>query len=310
MPLSPLPEPKSFFARVWGFGKGFLAMSVLISVLVFINLLQTLSVILVPISRTAVRSINRALARFWWGWVVVWSGWWGTEVEYHGDELPERENALLVCNHQEMADIIALFFLARSKRSLGDLKFYVKDMIKYVPGVGWGMLFLDCIFLKRNWTADRNKIDRTFSKINKFKIPLWLVSFVEGTRVSARKLKASQEFAKKKGLEPNEHLLIPRTKGFVATVQGLRGHVDAVYDVTVAYVGGVPTLWQWTKGYVDLCHVHVRRFPMEELPQEEQEISDWLIHRFSEKDKLLDHYYKEGTLPNSVPVSKEDEEHG
>ncbi len=297
MPLSSLPEPKNFFSRLWGLGKGLFSASTLLSSLVFINVLQMLSILFVPVSRTAVRHFNRALADFWWGWCVVWSQKWGTNVHFHGDELPMKESVLVVCNHQEMSDIIALFFLAKAKGRLGDLKFYVKDIIKYFPGVGWGMLFLDCIFLKRNWTADRDKIDRTFSKINKYKIPLWLVSFVEGTRVTLPKLKRSQEFAEKQGIQPNKHVLIPRTKGFVATVKGLRGHVDAVYDVTIAYVDGVPSLWQWSKGYVTDVHIHVRRFPIDEIPEADDDVSDWLIERFAVKDKLLDDYYKKGTMP-------------
>lgn len=300
MPLAPLAEPKSLWTRSLGFVKGFVSTSILLSVLVFINLLQTLSALFVPFFRSGVRSFNRFCANFWWGWVVVWSKWWGTKVHFHGDDLPDRENVLVVCNHQEMTDILTLFFLARAKKSLGDLKFYAKNVIKYVPGVGWGMQFLDCIFLKRNWSSDHKHIEATFDKINRYKIPLWLVSYVEGTRVRPSKLEKSREFAEKAGLTPTEHVLIPRTKGFVATIQGLDSHLDAIYDLTIAYVDGVPSLWQWAKGYVDDVHIHVRRFSMDEVPQDPKELSDWLIERYVVKDKLLDAYYKDGTIRNDL----------
>ncbi|TNE45730.1 MAG: acyltransferase [Deltaproteobacteria bacterium] len=296
MPLAPLAEPKSFLTRAWGFAKGFVAISVLLPALVLINVMQTLSAVLVPISRPLVRQINRFFANFWWSWVVIWSKWYGVKVHFHGDDVPERENALVVCNHQEMSDILTLFFLARAKKSLGDLKFYAKNMIKYVPGIGWGMLFLDCIFLKRNWTSDHKHIEKTFDKINRYKIPLWLVSYVEGTRARPSKIKQSQEFAKKAGLVPSEHVLIPRTKGFVATMEGLRNHLDAVYDLTIAYEDGVPSLWQWAKGYVCDVHIHVRRFPTDNIPEDSEELSQWLIERYQVKDKLLDSYYKDGEI--------------
>lgn len=51
---------------------------------------------------------------------------------------------------------------AAAECELGDMKWMVKDIIKYVPGVGWGMLFLDCIFVKRDWTTDKESIRKTF----------------------------------------------------------------------------------------------------------------------------------------------------
>ena len=101
---------------------------------------------------------------------------------FSGDDLPQGENTLVVANHQSMADILVLMPLARRQARLGDMKWFAKDIIKYFPGVGWGMLFLDCLFLKRDWMADRSRIDQTFSKIRDHGVPFWVISFSEGTR--------------------------------------------------------------------------------------------------------------------------------
>ena len=185
-------------------------------------------------------------------------------------------------------------FLRRLRQRLGDLKWFVKHAIKYVPGIGWGMVFLDCLFVRRSWSDDRASIEATFSRIVDDKVAIWLVSFVEGTRLRSHKLAAAQQFALARDLPQPAHVLIPRTKGFAATVTGLRGHVDAIYDVTVGYVDGVPTLWQYTKGYVRVAHLHVRRFPMDEVPAQQQALSDWLVVRFREKDALLEDFYQQG----------------
>jgi len=195
-----------------------------------------------------------------------------------------------------------MFTFARSKKSLGDLKWFVKDVLKYVPGVGWGMLFLDCLFIKRDWTEDRGYIHKVFEKILKYRVPLWLMLFSEGTRIRPAKVVKSQQFASERGFQPLNHVLFPRTKGFVATVQTLRGHLDAVYDVTIGYVDGVPTLWQWIKGYVKKVNVHVRRFSIKELPEEGEALASWLIDLYREKDARLDAYYKEGTFPPIAPI--------
>jgi len=125
---------------------------------------------------------------------------------------------------------------------------------------------------------------------------MWAISFVEGTRQRPHKLRGSQAFAAERGLPRLEHLLMPRTKGFVATVQGLGDHLDAVYDVTIGYEDGFPSLWQWAKGYVHRVHLHVRRFPRSELPGSDEELADWLYARFQEKDLRLARYYETGEL--------------
>jgi 1-acyl-sn-glycerol-3-phosphate acyltransferase len=227
----------------------------------------------------------------------------GTEVIVSGEDLPTNENVLVVSNHQQMPDITTIMTLARSKGRLGDLKFFVKHALKWVPGVGWGMQFLNCPFLKRDWSADREKIDATFDTLVRERIPMWLVSFVEGTRATEAKIRASAEWAVERGLESTRHVLLPRTKGFVASVEGLGDHLNAVYDFTIGYVDGVPTLWQYITGRVKQIHVHIRRFPADELPKIEAELKQWLIDRFYEKDALLEHYYETGAFPaGPVPV--------
>jgi hypothetical protein len=129
-------------------------------------------------------------------------------------------------------------------------------------------------------------------------VPFWLISFCEGTRLTPARLEASREFARQRGLEPPSHCLVPRTKGFVASVEGLREVIDVVYDVTIGYVGGVPTLWQYLKGYVRVVHLHVRRFPADSLPTSAAELSSWLLDRFREKDRLLGHFYRHGSFPD------------
>lgn len=295
MPLGPLVDDAPWRSRI---GRLVRAVPVLIagfSSLLLFNAAQTASLLLVPFSRPAFRRFNRWCANVWWGWCVAAARRInGTRVMTTGDDLPMAENALIISNHQQMPDILALMTLARSKERLGDLKFFVKHALKWVPGLGWGMQFLGCPFLRRDWTTDRELINRTFSTIIEEGIPVWLVSFVEGTRSTPVKIRASATWAVEHGMVPLRHLLTPRTKGFVATVGALRSHLDAVYDVTIGYDRGVPTLWQLIVGCVERIHVHVRRFPVEALPSSDAELRSWLFERYRVKDELLEKFYTTG----------------
>lgn len=97
------------------------------------------------------------------------------------------------------------------------------------------------------------------------------------------------------------HLLYPRTKGFVTTVQCLRHtpHIKAVYDITIGYQRNgkffeAPTWWDSVSlaglsrkhGYK--FYAHVRRFPMEDLPANDVELAKWLEKVWIEKGEWLD----------------------
>lgn len=286
-----------FVAKLVGFFKALVIPTVLLSALVFINVLQTMSLLLRPLSDKAFRSFNRSLAGLWWGWCAMTAERInGIRFHFLGDPLPVSENAIVLVNHQEMTDILVMLSVAKAQRTLGDLKWFVKDELKYVPGIGWGMLFLDCLFVKRNWTEDRDMIQKTFERLLKHEIPVWLMIFPEGTRMTPSKLQSSKDFAARQGLQPLRHLLIPRSKGFVASAQSLRTHVAAVYDLTIGYVDGSPSLSQWISGQVRHVNVFARRFPMDTLPTDAEALSDWLMDRYRVKDDMIDAYLQTGTL--------------
>ena len=299
MPLPPLSDSAGTGTRI-----ARLAKAVPVTVLGFASLLvfnaaQTASLALLPFSRRSFRRFNRWCANTWWGACVVASQRLNrTRVIVTGADLPDGENALVLSNHQNMPDILALMTLARAKKRLGDLKFFVKHALKWVPGIGWGMQFISCPFVRRDWTTDRERIRHTFDTLVRERIPVWLVSFAEGTRSTPEKLLANAEWAVERGLEATQHVLIPRSKGFVATIHGLGDHLDAVYDVTIGYEVGVPTLWQYITGCVQRIHLHVRRIPIEALPRLEEELRGWLLACYRQKDALLEHYYARGAFPD------------
>lgn len=298
MPLSPLPPPPRGPLNLWRALRGGLFFTLLLALVLLCNLIQMLSVPLLLVSRRAVRAVNRLAGGTWWA-ACDWLSqhMLGIEVVMSGDDPPPRENVLVTANHQSMSDVPSLFRLARRKGRIGDLKWFVKDSLKYVPGLGWGMVLLDCVFLKRDWRRDEPRVRAQLTRFREERIPIWTLSFVEGTRVRPKKLAQAAEYAASRGLAPLQHLIFPRTKGFTLTIDALRGHFDAVYDATIGYEGGVPSIKQWCRGDVRRVCVHVRRFPISSLPEGEEALAEWLRERWYEKDALLDHFYREGHWP-------------
>ena len=261
--------------------------------LLLLNVLQLAGLVLLPFSLPAFRAYNRALAFGIWGWWAIgMDKLVGLQVRVTGDSLPERENAIVVANHQGMADILVLLCLAHDRKSVGNVKWLVKDIIKYVPGIGWGMLFVQCIFLKRNWADDKNTITETFRSITEEGTPIWLISFPEGTRFRPEKLTRSNNYARKIGVPETTHVLQPRTKGFCATVEGLGAHVDAIYSACIGYHGPVPGLWNLIRGDVPMVSIHVRRLPPESVGTTQKEREAWLHQNTYRHDEMLANFAK------------------
>jgi hypothetical protein len=69
---------------------------------------------------------------------------------------------------------------------------------------------------------------------------MWVFLFPEGTftdQTTIELVHSSQKFAAEKGWPVHQHVLVPRTKGFLLTVNGLRGHAEHVCDMTFVFKG-------------------------------------------------------------------------
>jgi 1-acyl-sn-glycerol-3-phosphate acyltransferase len=289
------------WSYIWGPTNIFLSFGPLL----LLNFCQILGLVLYPFSKSAYRTYQRAIA------FAIW-GWWGfavqricgLEIVVSGDVIAEKENAIVICNHQEMADIIVILCFAFNQGTVTRTTWMAKNVIRYVPGLGWGLAFLDTVFLKRNWSRDEAGIRATFSKIIENKIPIWMTSFPEGTRISPEKIAKSQEFARKRNQPILRHVLTPRSLGFTATVTGLSGHVTAVYSLTIGYKGEVPGLTKIIRGDIKRVWLDVRRIPITEVPSEKHAGAQWLQHEFQVKDELLDYFHKHGSFPADRDTSR------
>jgi len=52
------------------------------------------------------------------------------------------------------------------------------------------MYFMKMIFVKRDWTSDKKKIEETFSQIKNLTSNVWIISYLEGSRITPEKVKA------------------------------------------------------------------------------------------------------------------------
>ncbi|KAL0376131.1 UNVERIFIED_CONTAM: putative 1-acyl-sn-glycerol-3-phosphate acyltransferase 5 [Sesamum calycinum] len=102
------------------------------------------------------------------------------------------------------------------------------------------------------WILERRYLLSTFRDPRD---PLWLAVFPEGTDFTEQKCLRSQKYASENGLPHLKNVLLPKTKGFYACLEHLRGSLDAVYDITIGYQHRCPSFLDNAFG-VDPSEVH------------------------------------------------------
>ncbi|KAB2615426.1 hypothetical protein D8674_022014 [Pyrus ussuriensis x Pyrus communis] len=270
-----------------------------------INLIQAICFLTIrPLSKSAFRQINGAVASFLWLdliWLMEW--WGGLKVKLYTDletyRLMGKEHALLMPNHICDADILMGLLLANRSGCLRSALMVIKKSSKYLPIFGWTAWFLEFVFLDRSWEKDESNLKASLKRLRDFTMPFWLTIFAEGTRMSPDKLSAAREFAASRKLPIPRNVMIPRTKGFVTAVKNLRSFVPAIYDVTLAVPEGysTPSLYMLMERQHTVVKVHVKRYSMTELPESDEGIAQWCRDRFVAKVRMNFEHYSTNMIP-------------
>ncbi|KIW25805.1 uncharacterized protein PV07_08948 [Cladophialophora immunda] len=228
-------------------------------------------------------------------------------------DFPER--LVLIANHQIYTDWLYLWWIAYCNGMHGRLYIILKESLRKIPVIGWGMQLYQFIFLKRNWEQDKPNMASALQKLNKPTDPMWLLLFPEGTNLAPSTRKRSAEWAKKNNIPDTRHVLLPRSTGLQFCLEELKDTVDYLYDCTIVYEG-VPRgqyaqdIFTLKAGYLEgrppkSVSMHWRRFAVKEIPlHSDRAFELWLRARWREKDVMIEEYYQTGKLPADYGATK------
>lgn len=129
----------------------------------------------------------------------------------------------------------------------GHIFIILKESLKHIPVVGWGMTFYGFVFMSRKMSTDQARLAHRLKQLKTVHSgplsgtsgldPMWLLLFPEGTNLSANTREKSTAWAKKQGFKDFEQTLVPRSTGACFCLNELKGTVEFVYDCTLAYEG-------------------------------------------------------------------------
>lgn len=176
-------------------------------------------------------------------------------------------NSIMFANHQIYTDWAFLWWFAYTAKMAGFVYIVLKDSLKKIPILGYGMSNYRFIFLSRKWIKDKFTLSHRLAAIdanargrgdisgvspfveddghhtypdgvnNTSTWPYSMIIFPEGTNMSAVTRAKSEAFAAKSGKTPFRHVLLPRSTGLRFMLLKLQNTVNEIYDITLGYSG-------------------------------------------------------------------------
>jgi 1-acyl-sn-glycerol-3-phosphate acyltransferase len=214
------------------------------------------------------------------------------------DSLNQSEWYLTMANHQSWADIFVLQGI--TNRKIPMLKFFMKDVLIWIPVIGLAWWALDMPFLKR-YTQEQVKknpslrgkdvieMKKSFGRFARY--PVSIFSFAEGTRFTEAK-NASQN-------SPYKKLLRPKSGGIGLTLSTMP-YIKKVLDFTIKYDSNDRTFWDFLCGRMSKVKIQVKIIDVpESLVQKNyaedekfrEELKEWLYCIWEEKNRFLNNKF-------------------
>ena len=233
-----------------------------------------------------------------------------TRLRVHGGEgLRRGGHYLVLANHQSWVDIIMLQTVLNRRAPF--MRFFLKSQLIWVPLLGLAWWALDFPFMKRYTRRELARkpelagkdIESTRRACAKFEdLPVSIMNFVEGTRFTAEK-HARQA-------SPYRRLLKPKAGGVGFVLDAMGSGLHSVVDASIAYPGGVPTLFDLVAGKIPEVAIRLRERPIpdelrgadvENDPMARVRVQRWINSLWVEKDQDLDALMA-GALASTPPA--------
>ncbi|ESO88325.1 hypothetical protein LOTGIDRAFT_219426 [Lottia gigantea] len=240
----------------------------------------------------------------------------GIQIYLYGDVdkiLEKKEKVFYISNHQCTVDWVVSNMLAIRQGSLGHVRYILKDGLKYFPLYGFYFAQHGCVYVKRSGKFEESRTSKKLIQLAKDNVNTWMVVFPEGTRYNPElpdMISKSQNFAKEEGFEVLNNVLAPRHKAVYIGLSHLRESLDAVYDITIGYNHTMnkdgerlpaPSMPDFLSGQTSEIHIHIKRYDIEDVPEDINGLRLWLHQRFVEKEKLMTYFYKNKENPETFP---------
>jgi len=220
---------------------------------------------------------------------VVVDDWWlqsvlGLTWNQPCPHLDPRGRYIVLCNHRSWSDTFLVQSVITHTGPI--INFLIKRELIFIPIIGLILWAYEFPVLRRRSAPGSN--DQTRRERDRKALleacavvkdsPAALMIFAEGTRFSEAKRRRSGTSLRQ--------VLPPRSGGFTTTFGALKDDLTGVIDLTLVYREPV-TFWQFLTGGVGPMQIDATVYESNQLPDNEEQLTEWLLQRWQEKDQRL-----------------------
>ncbi|MGB1581806.1 MAG: acyltransferase [Nevskiales bacterium] len=228
--------------------------------------------------------------------VLIWDSCLRIEWDLRGiEDLDRNGQYMAISNHQNWNDILAQIKAFDGRAPF--FKFFMKQILIWVPVLGLAWWGLDFPFMKRhkpeqiakNPDLRRQDIETTRKACEKYRdMPVLVLNFLEGTRFTPEK-HARQD-------SPYKHLLRPKVGGLAFAINVMGEKVSTLLDITIVYPDGPCQFWDFISGKLKriVLEVREREIPREffdadyaEDAEHRARVKAWVEQIWREKDQRM-----------------------
>ncbi|VDM47392.1 unnamed protein product [Toxocara canis] len=204
-----------------------------------------------------------------------------TKINFYGDieaVSAKRESAIVLSNHQSNVDWVVITMIAnRQQGNECGLRFMIKYAMHYFPLFGWYtyQVALALIEMFIAWV----RLCATVRECD-----------VVSSGAAAVVLKIAERAVLASYLPRRDPLLSQKTRHYRVKEVGREKCAPNMFEF-VCGVNSKRTL-----------HIHIRRFPVNELPEDVDALKEWLMQRYLIKNGMLEAFYNGDGLPDLAVI--------
>lgn len=210
------------------------------------------------------------------------------KVTITGDQiLPE--SAIVICNHQSLADYVFMVYLARSCGTVHpQTNFFAWFSLWRVPTIKTLVNIFKC---DENWELSPQLAEAIFRRAVISEAPEWVVLFPEVNIITPTTLYFQNLQSERYYLPRFTNVLYPRFSGLynaaVAINIATSMKFTRLYDVTLNYDHPMSLLALFSSSKRFQVRIHVKAKSLTHLPQKRSKMEKWLEKAWVEKEKQV-----------------------
>lgn len=199
------------------------------------------------------------------------------------------ESAIVICNHQSLADYLLLVHLSRSCGSIHpQANFFTWFSLWRVPTIKTLFNMFRC---DENWELSKSWTDEIFKRVVVSEAPEWVILLPEVNIFTPATSYLQNLQSEKYYLPEFTEVLYPRFSGLQNTIQALNISSSVkftkLYDITINYNQHISLLATFSNAKPIKVSIHIKARNLNRLPQKRAKVEKWLEKIWIEKEKQV-----------------------